>query len=393
LSGFQSPVDIANAALQTLRKPTIFSFTDSSEEALQMAAVYDQARLAELRRNYWVFAIRRVMLRPVSNTSQLVVFPPWATGTAYKAGDVVTYSNALWVALSSNTGNQPGVVPAGGQLYWDTYSGPKVADIWNGPIIPPNQNTPGMVEPSTYQVGELVYLVSDGVGTVYRSLVNNNGNNPTTVDQWTDSAMYSTGQVVTSNGVTYQSLVNLNANNEPPSAQWATTITSPEVSNSWEAMSSTTLAPLNVIYPVNTGPINQLTTRNIYVLPSGYLRKAPPDPKAGQYQWLGGPNNNWAPDWVLENGFLISQETYPIMFRFVSDTQNVPGFDPLFAEGLAQRLAMNLAPRLADAESAQLVQADAREAYARCITEARTINGIETGAVYPPESPLITCRV
>lgn len=396
MAGFQTPIDIANSALAMLRQPAIYSFADPAVEAFQMGAQYDQLRLAELRRNTWVFATRRVWLRPISGTSMALAFPSWNSGTVYAAGDVVTYHNATWVALSPNTAsaaNTPGVTPSGNALIWDTYAGPTTCDIWNGPIQPPAESTAGRLYPSTYDVGEFAYTTpGDGSYKIYRSLVNNNGNNPATVDQWVDSTNYTAGQVVSFSGTNYQSLVNFNANNQPPSSQWTTTITSPLVSNSWETMTGSSLAPLNIIYPVNTGPINDTATRNVFVLPSGFLRMAHPDPKANQYSWLGGPQPYQAPDWVLEGSYLISALPHPINFRFIADTQNVVGFDPLFAEGLAMRLAVQLAPRLADADTIGVVINAATRAYAAAISQARTVNGIEIGAQTPPESPLITCR-
>lgn len=392
MAGFQSPVDLANAALAMLRKPAINSFADPEVEAYQIGAQYDQLRLAELRRNTWVFATRRVWLRPVSGTTQAITFPAWASGTAYKAGDVVSYNNALWVALVGNGGNTPGTTPSGGQLFWDTYFGVTTVDVWNGPVEPQLQTNTGVYYPTTYQTGEFAYVTpGDGTYSVFRSLVNNNGNNPQSVDQWVDSANYNAGQVVQFNSVNYQSTVNLNSNNQPPSAQWTTTITSPLVSNSWEEV-NVTLNPMTILYPVNTGPLNDAMTRNVFVLPNGFLRKAHPAPKHGQLTWLGGPQPFAAPDWVMEGPYLISATTHPLAFRFIADTQNVPAFDALFSEGLAMRLAITLAPRLAEVETMPAVVAAAREAYGRCITEARTINGIEMGAQYPPESPLITVR-
>src|SRR5712672_1516764 len=99
MSAFRTPVDIANRSLQLIRRPAIFSFDDVSVEGRETSSCYDQLRLAELRRNVWRHATRRVILRPITNTTQLLTPPTYAAGTGYVAGDIVLSNNLIWVAL------------------------------------------------------------------------------------------------------------------------------------------------------------------------------------------------------------------------------------------------------------------------------------------------------
>jgi hypothetical protein len=271
-----------------------------------------------------------------------------------------------------------------------------VADVWNSPIEPQGSGTgEGSVFPTSYWTNELVYTTpGDGTYTVYRSLINNNIFDPAGVDSWIDTTVYAAGQVVSFNATNYQSLIGLNFNNAPATSpsQWTTTITSPLVSNSWRAVSSATIAPLNIVYPLGAGPANDSRTRNAYHLPAGFVRQAPTDPKAGINPFLGAPTGNMQVDWVFEGNWIVSQNANPIMLRFVADVQSVPEFDQLFAIGLATRLAIELAPRLADTEQLATIISVAREEYARTISEARTINGIETGPVDPYEDDYISAR-
>jgi chitodextrinase len=381
MTALRTPVDICNKALSVLRQPAIFSFADNTVQAVECNRVYDALRLAELRRALWVFSTRRVVLRAIDTTTLLLTAPAWATGTAYIAGDIVTYNNQLWVAMTSTTGNEPDIVPASGTLIWDSYFGPVTVDLFDDTV--------------SYFDGELVYKTpNDGTYTVYRSLVNANANDPAGVDPWDSKVIYNSGQVVSFGGTNYQSRINLNHNNEPDTSptQWTTTITSPLVSNSWRVITSAVLTPLNINYPLGAGPAADTHTLNAFRLPAGFLRPAPGNPKARVNPYLGSPPGNLTRDWLYEGNYIVSWDAKPLMLRFVADIQTVPEMDSLFQIGLAHRLAIELAPRLADAEHFVSIISDAREEYARTITEARTIDGIERGPIDPVEDDFIVAR-
>lgn len=64
----QSIVDICNSALQRCGSATIQSLTDNSREARACSVAYDSNRRDELRRHFWKFAMKRVVLAPDSAT-------------------------------------------------------------------------------------------------------------------------------------------------------------------------------------------------------------------------------------------------------------------------------------------------------------------------------------
>lgn len=394
MPAFRTPVDIANSALQQLRRPAIYSFADTSVEAHETASNYDQLRLAELRRACWRFSTKRVILRPIQNTTQTIVPAAWDIAADYLAGDIVNYADQYWCATMAHNGQKPGTVPDSGRLYWESYYGPLTVDVWQSPINPAASTSPGNLSPTSYFIGELVYIVDDtGAPTIYRSLISNNTNDPTAVDEWIDDQLYTTDQVVSYNGTNYQSVTDLNFNNPPDSTvQWTATVSSPLVSNSWREVDAD-LTSVNIVYPLGAGPASDTRTRNCYRLPSGFLRQAPTDPKAGINPFLGAPTGNMMTDWLFESDYIVSRNAEPIMLRFVADVQSVPEFDSMFSVALAARMATDLAPRLADAEHLATIISDAREGYFRTIAEARTVNGIETGPIDAVEDDYVTCRL
>lgn len=62
----QSVVDVCNSALQRVGAATIQSLADNSREARACSVAYDSNRRDELRRHFWKFAIKRVVLAPDS---------------------------------------------------------------------------------------------------------------------------------------------------------------------------------------------------------------------------------------------------------------------------------------------------------------------------------------
>jgi hypothetical protein len=149
------------------------------------------------------------------------------------------------------------------------------------------------------------------------------------------------------------------------------------------------LAELNIIYPLGTGPLADDRTRNVFRLPSGYMKQAPRDPKAGATSFLGAPAGLDYDDWNFEGNYLVSQEVQPIIFRFVADVQDVTAFDDMFCEGLACRVALAVAPLLTQSV---VKTDDLDKRYADYMTQARLVNGIETGPTEPPEDDFITTR-
>lgn len=292
----------------------------------------------------------------------IVYYAAWATGTSYSAGSVVSYNNVAYCSLvGSNLGNEPDISPND----WVTV---------NAASAPPYYNSTAI-----YSLGQFVTYS----GTNYVSLVNNNsGNTPSSSP--TDWAVQAAGTY-------YVSLLDFNLNNNPSSSPtlWTTTDNFGNASDTWLTLNCS-LVDLQIVYPIGAGPAYQSETRNVYRLPSNYLRTAPQDPKAGSTSFLGAPTGLMYNDWNFENGYIVTQEVYPIALRFVADLTDVSKFDDMFCEGLAARIALETVETLTQSTAkAGAIMA----VYNKFMTEARTVNGIETGPTEPPEDDYVTCRI
>lgn len=430
MSAFQSPVDIANRALQHCGSPRITDFTEDSKQASETAFVYDMLRQAELRRNVWRFSTRRACLRPIDPTFILVQPTLWSSSTTYALGALVTDSTGvIWMSLVPDNLNQaPGGSTNG---YWDVYFGPLAVPPWD---------TTGS---TAYYSGELVYIAAgNGTASIYMSLLDGNSDDPQTPSAYSSTTTYMHDQVTQYNNVSYRSLIDLNLNNEPDlsPASWVSTTTyssgqqvcgsngevytsavnnntgnDPTLDNgsnwtatgnlcpwtttlldadtgsyNWRLINASWTNLLALIYPVGAGPTTQTFTKNVFRLPAGYLRKASQDPKAGSRSYLGAPSGNEYDDWEFEGDYITSRTAYPIVLRFVADITDVTKMDPMFCEGLAARIALEVCE--------SLTQSDAKMKsiggmYTKFMTEARMVNGIETGADEPPEDEFISCRL
>lgn len=501
---FLVPADIGNRALQhcgaVLMDPTL-GFKEISDRAAQVSFAYGKLRRAELRRNLWMFATRRVALRAVDTNTMLLAPALWGAGTTYFVGSIVNDINSnMWISrVPNNTGFQPGIV--GSAFAWEPYYGPLTVMLYDSS--------------TTYFAGEVVYTkAGDGTFNTYISLMSGNAVHPALPDQWNVNAVYMTNQVVQrfpnwSSGTTYSqgqgvlytdgnvyvSLVNGNLNHIPPSsgAQWqlmtvlqlgsltapaqvpsltlpqsspiiewaqggvyslgsfvmfnglvymstanSNTGNFPTVSN-WVQVSNGTLYmstvdlnwgndpatdaahwtssftqgggnPLwrqiggaafpagvflseftsNIVYPIGSGPVSQASTRNVYRLPFGYLRKAPRDPKAGSVSYLGAPTNLTMNDWVEENNFIVTRQSTPIILRFVADVQDVTIMDDQFCEALAAKIAEAVVEPLTQS-TAKL--ANIKQTYREAIYQAGLVNAIELGADEPELDDWLATRL
>jgi len=107
-----------------------------------------------------------------------------------------------------------------------------------------------------------------------------------------------------------------------------------------------------------------------YQLPADYLRKAPLDPFRSDY-----PD-----DALFEGRLLLTDSAAPINVRYVSSTVEEESFDPLFAEALAARLAMELCEELTQSSSKrQSLASD----YLFHVSQARSTNSIQSGPRAP----------
>jgi hypothetical protein len=422
---FLTNVDIANRALQHCGVTRITAFTDNSKNAASMAFVYDKIRRAELRRNVWRFAVRRVALRPYDVGTLLFVPNAWSSALSYQAGQIVADANGdYWVSLiGSNLNNTPGA-----SAQWDSYFGPLTVEPYD------TTGTTG------YFTGEMVYeSPAAGVVNIYSSLSTANSADPKTPTAWSSTTTFNKGQVVQyTDGFFYLSLIDQNLDNTPGAypmfdlnttyAQskvvgctdgnlyismvgsnlgnnpltdsgtnwqkngsllpWTPTFDAPTCGNAWVRQYGTVQNP-NIIYPLGSGPAYDSSTRNIFRLPNGYLRQAPQDPKAGAYSYLGAPTGLPYNDWNLEGNYIVSADATPILLRFVADVTYVPAMDDMFCEGLAARIATETCEELT--QSGDKLK-NIAAAYKWFMGEARTVNGIETGPTEAPEDEFIVVR-
>lgn len=161
MPAFTDKLDIANRALQSLRRHRITSFTNSSQEAREIAATFDRLREAELEAHLWRFSTRRAVLRGVTTSTKLWTPPAYAAGTTYAEGKIVTYGGEWWQSkVASNLANTP---DAGN--YWRRYFGPDSLLAWD--------------TDTTYNAGDLVSYSS----AYYLSLENSN-DDATTETSW-----------------------------------------------------------------------------------------------------------------------------------------------------------------------------------------------------------------
>lgn len=200
---------------------------------------------------------------------------------------------------------------------------------------------------------------------------------PMALDAYDDGTTYNTGEIVSSGGYVYLSL---NSSND---AAPGTT--------SWVALGTVAAASkaLTILYPIGSGPSSQINTRNVYRLPNGYLRNASADPKQGVNARLGAPGNRWSDDWKIESDYIVTADIGPLFFRFVADTTVVSRYDPMFCEGLACRIGLEVCEILTQDDSKLSTIASI---YKQFMGEARTINSIEAGPTEADEDEWITVR-
>lgn len=241
---------------------------------------------------------------------------------------------------------------------------------------------------STYALNDIV-TASDGL--VYISKVSANlANNPTSgnFDKWdvyfgpmvatehdADTTYYA-GELVYVGATMYLSLTSDNADT-PPTANWQTMTTAPS------------LALVSFIYPIGSGPLGGDSAKQVYRLPAGYMNLAPQDPKAGSISYLGSPSHTYYRDWEFIDNYLLTQDSSPIVLRFVADVRDPNSFDPMFIEGFATRIALSVIEALTQSDSKL---SNIASLYNKFMGEARTVNAIELGPVESPIDDFISTR-
>jgi hypothetical protein len=387
---FRLPVDIANRALQHLGKPNIYSFTDESDEAHTMGAAYDNLRLDELSSNLWRFATKRVILRNVTIDSVLWTPPTWAAGT-FSVGSIVAYTPGngvyngvpgYWQTSVAKTGSN--TTTPDNDADWRHYNGPVAFDLYDAE--------------TTYFAGEIVLVPSAwGVGTTYAanavvrsgttwyvSLAGSNvGNAVSDTDWWTpwsaggrDSGTWGLTAGDSPIPLTYPGTVGVylslyNGNDDNPVS----------ATGNWLSLTGTVAA-------IGSVGAADIRASNMFRLPVGFLKRAPTWPKGNIVPYLGAASGVPPEDWQPEGDYIVSTDTGPVMLRFVADVTDVAAMSPQFCEGLAARLATELAGSLGAADKQQ----SAERAYRRTMMRARVSNSIEVGPIAMVENRYITVR-
>lgn len=116
-----------------------------------------------------------------------------------------------------------------------------------------------------------------------------------------------------------------------------------------------------------------------YQLPSDFICPAPYDPKVGSL-----PD-----DYLFEGTRLLTDLTGPLNVRYVCNSISPEMFSPLFVEGLAARVAMEICEALTQSNTKEEKIA---MKYATAISKARARNAIISGPVQPATDPWQTSR-
>jgi hypothetical protein len=421
---FLDSLDIANRVCQRCGVQQILDINEDSTNNTEITFAYDKLRRAELRRNIWTFAIRKAVLRPLTTTTLLLAPNPWLPTTTYMLGTVVADANGiLWMStITDSLANSPASTSA-----WEEYFGPMSADVFDST--------------TAYYAGEMCYKSAGNPGgfVIFMSLVNGNADVPSTATPWSATVQYGKDSIVSYSGSQWRSLIAVNSNISPASvplafdanaiyafgntatgsdgyiytslansnsghdpvndavnwsnttvpAAWTNVPTLYPSSTNWLPIFAG-LNPMPIMYPLGCGPVTDSTTKNIFRLPAGYLRKANQDPKAGAVSWLGAPGGASYTDWNIEGKFITSLESTAIVFRFGADVTDVTAMDDMFCEGLACRIAKEVVERLTQS-TAKLGAISA--AYKEVMGDARTVNAIEVGSEESPEDDWISVRI
>lgn len=116
-----------------------------------------------------------------------------------------------------------------------------------------------------------------------------------------------------------------------------------------------------------------------FALPADYLSPLAPYPE----------DNFEELDWIIESGFIITDDSSPLNFRYIYGVTDATLFDPLFKKALAARLALEMCEQITQSNTKL---ASISELYERAITLARQKNAFEQANHLPPPDRWITCR-
>jgi hypothetical protein len=167
----------------------------------------------------------------------------------------------------------------------------------------------------------------------------------------------------------------INLGNQPPTN-----------ANAWQLIGSLAAASAPLLFPtagpIPFGPSLTSPARNVFHLPSNYLRLASQDQRNPASPTLGTSGGMEFFDWQFEGDYISTATTGVILFRFVADITSVPAMDDVFCEVLAARIGLEVCETLTQsAEKFKNIVAK----YAEQRAIARAINAIESGSTEPGE--------
>lgn len=390
---FTSPVDIAKRACQHTGQFPIDAFNDDSRQSTEINTCYDNLRLAELSRHTWAFSLRRARIRPLTSTSQFWTPPAWAVGTSYTVGAVTmataaVYANSvnyLWILQSpTSTGDTPELSPK-----WEHYFGPLTTDVFDSG--------------ATYAAGEVVLIppvyaggttyvqnaiVIDSGGLIWVSLqASNTGHTPSTSPTfWTPWVIPSSGLPTTTPAIIYQSaptvFLSLLNNNQ------STTL--PSVSTNWVNVGGT-VAQVTILWPIGSGPSNDVETINLFRLPFGWLRPSiiPVGNKAKSHPYLGALYGDFPLDITYIGAYFTAWGNGPFDIDFVADIADVLEMPAQFCESLAVRIGLEIDGPLTQSKNTQKLEGE----YKRITGEAMRVDAIVQGTPTAEMDEFIRVRI
>jgi len=366
----------------------------------------------------------------------VVVYPAWAVGTTYAAGATVTYTDGNTYAslAAGNIGNIPSTSPTKWALVPILSLTSQQVPVVTAVLPPTDSPVVEYASGTVYALGsfalfggkEYVSLANNNTGnqpnlagsssfwaqltggTLYMSLFDlNANNNPASAPAlWAVGTTYAIGNTVGgSDGIIYTSLTNGNVGNNPAGGAspvnwsagallpWTTVFMQGGGNQQWMQIGGASfpagvaLVTLDIVYPLGSGPLSQSGSRNLFRLPAGWLREAAQDPKAGSSSSLGAPSGLPYNDWEYRGNYFTSWEGNPIVYWFAADVVDVTQFDDMFCEMMGFDVALAVAPIIAPSKVEQIKED--KEKYA---DEARTVNGVNMGAVEPAVDDYISCR-
>ena len=404
---FQTDVDIANRALQHLRKRRIGAFSDSSQQAQELGFIFDKVREAELRNNLWRFATRRTVMWPISTVSAVIK----TTTLTLINTNTFTVANTTNVAVGQVVTDVNGYIPPGSTVASFVVNTSVTINATGGitHALASTSNltftTSQLWTPPSYAAGTAYVvgqIVVDANGEWWQCTASGTGNTPVanssywthyfgpdSLQAWnanppstTVAVQYYTGDLVLgSDQNVYCSLQSSNSGNDPT------------LTYGYWLLVGGTVSPLEFTFPIGTGPYNDNQTLNCFRLPHGYLRQAPSDPKTNLNPWLGLPMADQSLGWMFEGDYVVADFNGSAMLRFVANIVDVPQMDPMFCEMFAARLATEVGPLLIeDAALLGPILSNTNKHYNDERFKAVAVNGIEIGPTGRPADDWITVR-